>query len=68
MHTVLYMQNVWQIDQKLLLVTWRKAVAVSTHNSHRPEMALFKFGGFKIIGQAAKSNTPPIGKSLKKIL
>ena len=28
---------------------WRKAVAVSKHNSYKPKMALFKFGGIKII-------------------
>ena len=39
---------------------WRKAVAVSKCNSYRPETALFKFGGLKIIRQTAKLNTPPI--------
>jgi len=39
---------------------WRKAVDVSKHNSYRPQMALFKFGGLKIIRQAAKLNVLPI--------
>ena len=30
---------------------WRKAVDVSKHISYRTEMALFKFGGLKIISQ-----------------
>jgi len=39
---------------------WQKAVAVSKHNSYRPEMTLFKFGELKINRQTAKLNTPPI--------
>ena len=39
---------------------WRKAVAVSMRNSYRPDMALFKFDGFKIFHLAAKLSTPLI--------
>ena len=39
---------------------WQKAVAVSKCNSYKPETALFKFGGLKIIRHTAKLNTPPI--------
>ena len=55
--------NIWRIDQKSLFgitLIWQKAVAISKHISCMPEMASFKFGGLKIIHQAAKLNTLPI--------
>ena len=63
-----YTQNNWRVkylaNQSKIVVgvtlIWRKAVAVSKCNSYRPETALFKFGGLKIIRQTAKLNTPPI--------
>ena len=61
------MQNNWPVkylanQSKIVGVTliWQKAVTVGKHNSYRPEMALFKFGGLKIIYQIARLNTPPI--------
>ena len=63
-----YTQNNWQVKyltnrSKIVVgitLIWRKAVTVSKCNSYRPETALFKFGGLKIIRQTAKLNTPPI--------
>ena len=63
-----YTQNNWQVkylanrSKNAVGVTliWRKAIAVSKRNSYRPEMALFKFGGLKIIRKTAKLNTLPI--------
>ena len=63
-----YTQKNWQVKylanrSKIVVgVTsiWRKAVAVSKHNSYRREMASFKLGGLKIIRQTTKLNTPPI--------
>ena len=62
------MQNNWWVKylanwSKIVVgvtLIWRKAVAVSKCNSYRPETALFKFGGLKIIRQTAKLNTPLI--------
>ena len=56
---VKYLANRSKIVVGVTLI-WRKAVAVSKCNSYRPETALFKFGGLKIIRQTAKLNTPPI--------
>ena len=61
-------QNNWRVKYSAsrtkiavgVTLIWPKAVAVSKHNSYRPEMALFKFAGSKIIFQTAKLNTPPI--------
>ena len=63
-----YTQKYWRVKclanrSKIVVgvtLIWRKAVAVSKRNSYRPVMALFKFGGLKIIRQTAKLNTPPI--------
>ena len=63
-----YTQNNWPVKylakrSKIAVgvtLIWRKAVAVSKHNSYRPEMALFNFGRLKIIRQTAKLNTSPI--------
>ena len=63
-----YTQNNWRVkylanQSKIVIgvtLIWRKAVVVSEHNSCIPEMALFKFGGIKIIRQTAKLNTSPI--------
>ena len=62
------MQNNWRVkylaNQSKIIVgitsIWQKAVVISKHNSYRPEMVLFKFGGLKIIRQTTKLNTPPI--------
>ena len=62
------MQNNWHVKylgnrSKIIVgvtLIWQKAIAVSKHNSYRPEMTLFKFGRLKIICQTAKLNTPPI--------
>ena len=56
---VKYLANRSKIVVGVTLIL-RKAVAVSKCNSYRPVMALFKFGGLKIIRQTAKLNTPPI--------
>ena len=53
------MVNGWKIVVRVTLI-WRKDVAVSKCNNYRPEMALFKFDGLKIIPQTTKLNTPPI--------
>ena len=63
-----YTQNNWRVKylanrSKIVIdvtLIWPKTVAVSKCNSYRPETALFKFGGLKIIRQTAKLNTPPI--------
>ena len=63
-----YTQNNWRVKylanrSKIIVgitLIWRKAVAVSKCYSYRPETALFKFGGLKIIRQTAKLNTPSI--------
>ena len=51
--------NIWQIGSWRYF-NWRKAVAVSKHNSYKPEVALFKFARLTIIPQTIKLNTPPI--------
>ena len=51
----MYVQNNWQVKylanlSKIVVgvtLIWRKAVAVSKHNSYIPEMASFKCGGVK---------------------
>ena len=56
---VKYLANQSKIVDGFTLI-WRKAVAVTKHNSYRPEMVLFKFGRLKIISQTTTLKTLPV--------